>query len=124
MPSDPAAVLRERNAADGIHIDAITVRRACPHPVDAALAIRYKTIVGEHLFVVSRQQLDLYRYLSREFSAESDVVVVLDRRYGERRNRGERRATPRGERRQTDRRGEKQIGGQINTLGYAFVRLD
>src|SRR5438874_1494334 len=95
-----------------------------PHPVDAAQAIRYKTIVGEHLFIVSRQQLDLYRYLSREFFAESDVVVVLDRRYGERRNRGERRATPRGERRQTDRRGEKQIGGQINTLGYAFVRLD
>ena len=80
--------------------------------------------MGEHLFIVSRQQLDLYRYLSREFSAESDVVVVLDRCYAERRNRGERRATPRGERRQTDRRGEKQIGGQINTLGYAFVRLD
>ena len=86
-------------------------------------SIGYKTIVGEHLFIVSRQQLDLYRYLSREFSSESDVEVILDRRYGERRIRGERRLTPRGDRRQTDRRGPKENGSQINTLGYAFVRL-
>jgi len=86
-------------------------------------SIGYKTFVGEHLFIVSRQQLDLYRYLSREFSSESDVEVILDRRYGERRIRGERRSTPRGDRRHTDRRGQKDIGSQINTLGYAFVRL-
>jgi len=79
--------------------------------------------VGEHLFIVSRQQLDLYRYLSREFSTEADVEVILDRRYGERRVNGDRRSAPRGERRQTDRRGQTQIGNQLNTLGYAFVRL-
>ena len=94
-----------------------------PRRVDEPQGIGYKTIVGEHLFIVSRQQLDLFRYLSREFCAESDVAVILDRRYGERRSRAERRATPRGDRRRTDRRGEKQIGSQINTLGYAFVRL-
>ena len=77
----------------------------------------------EHLFIVSRQQPDLYRYLSREFSTESDVEVILDRRYGERRNHGERRANPRGERRQTERRSKTDLGGQLNTLGYAFVRL-
>jgi hypothetical protein len=79
--------------------------------------------VGEHLFIVSRQQLDLYRYLSREFSTETDVQVILDRRYGERRLQGDRRSAPRGDRRQTDRRGQVEIGSQINTLGYAFVRL-
>jgi len=79
--------------------------------------------VGEHLFIVSRQQLDLYRYLSREFSTETDVQVILDRRYGERRLQSERRSAPRGDRRQTDRRGQSEIGSQINTLGYAFVRL-
>jgi hypothetical protein len=79
--------------------------------------------VGEHLFIVSRQQLDLYRYLSREFSTETDVQVILDRRYGERRIHGERRTAPRGERRQTERRGQTDIGSQINSLGYAFVRL-
>ncbi len=66
--------------------------------------------MGEHLFIVSRQQLDLYRYLSREFSSEVDVQVILDRRYGERRINGE-------------RRGQTEIGSQINSLGYAFVRL-
>ena len=79
--------------------------------------------MGEHLFIVSRQQLDLYRYLSREFSTEGDVQVILDRRYGERRVLGERRTVPRGERRQTDRRNESEIVSQISTLGYAFVRL-
>ena len=85
--------------------------------------IGYKEIVSEHLFIVSRRQLDLYRYLSREFSTEADVQVILDRRYGERRLHGERRLAPRGERRQTARRGQTEIGSQINTLGYAFVRL-
>ena len=79
--------------------------------------------MGEHLFIVSRQQLDLYRYLSREFSTEADVEVILDRRYGERRVHGDRRSAPRSERRQTDRRGQTQIGSQLNSLGYAFVRL-
>jgi hypothetical protein len=85
--------------------------------------IGYKKIVGEHLFIVSRQQLDLYRYLSREFSSEADVEVILDRRHGERRIHGERRSTPRGDRRRIDRRGQTAIGSQLNTLGYAFVRL-
>jgi hypothetical protein len=76
----------------------------------------------DHLFIVSRQQPDLYRYLSREFSTESDVEVILDRRHGERRIRGERRAAPRGDRRRTDRRGQTDLGSQLNTLGYAFVR--
>lgn len=77
----------------------------------------------EHLFIVSRQQPDLYRYLSREFSTESDVEVILDRRYGERRSRGDRRASPRGDRRRTERRNKSDLRGQLNTLGYAFVRL-
>jgi hypothetical protein len=86
-------------------------------------AISYKTNV-DHLFIVSRQEPDMYRYLSREFSTESDVDVILDRRYGERRARGERRATPRGDRRRTERRSKTDLRGQLSTLGYAFVRLD
>lgn len=82
-----------------------------------------RSSVSDHLFIVARQQLDLYRYLSREFSAEADVQVILDRRYGERRIQGERRSTPRGDRRQSDRRSDGEIASQINTLGYAFVRL-
>jgi hypothetical protein len=80
--------------------------------------------VGDHLFIVSRQQLDLYRYLSREFSSEADVHVILDRRYGDRRGQGESRTVPRAEeRRAMDRRITNDTGSQISTLGYAFVRL-
>ena len=75
-----------------------------------------------HLFIVSREQLDLYRYLSREFSSEADVRVILDRRYGERRA-GDALRAPRGERRRAERRARQDVRDQITTLGYAFVRL-
>jgi hypothetical protein len=81
-------------------------------------------LVSEHLFIVSRHHPGLYGYLSREFSDEADVTVILDRRAGERRVRGERRrVSSRGDRRQTDRRVHGEIASQINSLGYAFVRL-
>lgn len=78
----------------------------------------------EHLFIVAREQLDLYRYLSREFSSEPDVHVILDRRVAERRVGGERRAMPTGDRRRAERRVHKDVGKQISTLGYAFVRVN
>lgn len=77
--------------------------------------------MAQHLFIVSRQQPDLYSYLSREFSAEPDVSVILDRRHGERRQ--VERRTERGDRRQTERREKIETGTQLTTLGYAFVRL-
>jgi hypothetical protein len=79
--------------------------------------------MADHLFIVSRQQPDLYSYLSREFSSEADVRVIVDRREGERRHQGERRSTPRGDRRQTDRRALGEVSGQISSLGYAFIRV-
>lgn len=85
-------------------------------------SIGYKTTV-DHLFIVSRQQPDLYRYLAREFSSESDVEVILDRRFGERRTRTDREAMRYGERRRSDRRTQVDLTSQLNTLGYAFVRL-
>ena len=85
-------------------------------------SISYKTSVPAHLFIVSREQLDLYRYLAREFSNETDVQVILDRRYGERRV-GSERSMLRGERRRAERRARADVHTQISTLGYAFVRL-
>jgi hypothetical protein len=78
--------------------------------------------VAQHLFIVDREQPDLFAYLAREFSAEPDVTVILDRRQGERRARP-RQLSP-FERRQTDRRLKAEILGQLSTLGYAFVRLN
>jgi len=94
--------------------------------------------VVKHLFIVSRQQPDLFCYLSREFSAESEVTVIVDRRQGQRRTNEERAANEqrvanaeraaseeraRENRRQSDRRRKAELVGQLSTLGYAFVRL-
>jgi len=89
----------------------------------AGAGIVYKQPMADHLFIVSRQQPDLYSYLSREFSSESDVRVIVDRREGERRRQGERRANSRGDRRHTDRRALGEVSSQINSLGYAFIRV-
>ena len=75
-----------------------------------------------HLFIVSRQQPDLFSYLSREFSAESEVTVIIDRRQGERRARPAAEVA-RVNRRQTDRRLKVELVAQLATLGYAFVRI-
>mgnify|MGYP003694806537 CR=1 FL=1 len=78
-----------------------------------------------HLFIVSRQQPDLYSYLLREFSEEADVRIVLDRRYGERRQPRERRNTAADD----DRSAQRATGpdrhqlSRLATLGYAFVRI-
>jgi hypothetical protein len=80
--------------------------------------------VARHLFIVSRQSPDLFAYLAREFSSEPDVTVILDRRQAERRQVGARQAAQPAERRQTDRRVKAEIGTQLSTLGYAFVRLN
>jgi hypothetical protein len=74
-----------------------------------------------HLFIVARREPDLYTYLLREFSTESDVRVIVDRRVGERRTGA---GTPQTERRRGDRRAHSHISRQLSSLGYAFVRLD
>jgi len=77
--------------------------------------------VSQHLFIVSRQAPGLYSYLSREFSEEPEVRVIVDRRQGERR-RGDRQTPEASDRRHSDRRGNAEAGSQLSTLGYAFIR--
>jgi hypothetical protein len=77
--------------------------------------------VPQHLFIVDRQQPDLFSYLAREFSGEPEVTVILDRRRGERR-RSRRPGAP-ADRRQSDRRSKGEPLSQLSTLGYAFVRV-
>ena len=77
-----------------------------------------------HLFIVSRQQPDLYCYLAREFGEEPDVQVILDRRHADRRRRTDHGSGMYADRRQTDRREKDDITPQLSTLGYAFVRVE
>jgi hypothetical protein len=78
--------------------------------------------VAQHLFIVSRQQPDLFSYLTREFSAEPDVTIIIDRRQGERRVRRE-DADGAANRRQRERRLKAELESNLSTLGYAFVRI-
>ena len=78
--------------------------------------------MSEHLFIVSRQQPGLYSYLSREFTGEPEVRVILDRRLGERRQQEMGRTREASDRRHADRRGDTAVRAELNSLGYAFVR--
>ena len=73
--------------------------------------------MSQHLFIVSRQQADLYSYLAREFSEEPEVRVILDRR------QGDGHAPEAADRRQSERRANDETRSQLTTVGYAFVRL-
>ena len=74
-----------------------------------------------HLFIVSRDQPGLFSYLAMQFSQEPQVRVMVDRRQRVRRQRS---ASPDVvDRRQAERRGNRDLSGQLSTLGYAFVRL-
>ena len=81
----------------------------------------YNAAVIAHLFIVSRREPQLFEYLAREFASEDDVRVIFDLRLGERRKGG---GSHDVERRQADRRAQSHVSRQINSLGYAFVRLD
>jgi hypothetical protein len=85
-------------------------------------ASRYNHVVVEHLFIVSRHEADLYKHLADEFASEPDVHVIVDRRVGERRRSTEEK--PAIERRQGERRAQSHVTRQVNSIGYAFVRLD
>jgi hypothetical protein len=80
--------------------------------------------VVAHLFIVARQEPELYKYLFTEFSSEDDVRVILDRRVAERRRAGDADAPPSVERRQRDRRAQAHVAQQLTSLGYAFVRVE
>ena len=74
-----------------------------------------------HLFIVSRDQPGLFSYLTTQFSQEPQVRVIVDRRQRDRRQ-GTASADV-VDRRHADRRGNRDLRGQLSTLGYAFVRL-
>jgi hypothetical protein len=79
--------------------------------------------VVAHLFIVSRQEPELFQYLLQEFASEEDVHVILDRRLAERR-RGAAAGEPDAERRRGERRAQAHVDRQLRALGYAFVRVE
>jgi len=71
------------------------------------------------LFVVGRAEIERYEYLTRAFSSDDRVAVILDRRHGER--RGSRSRIP-NDRRRMERR-IRENHHELARLGCTLVRL-
>lgn len=76
--------------------------------------------MGQLVFIVSRHQPKLQDYLQREFAANAEVAVIVDRRIGQRRRR---EVSHDQERRQTDRR-QSLVDERLRSLGWAIVWRD
>jgi hypothetical protein len=72
------------------------------------------------LFLVARDQPDLWDQLNKEFSGR-DVAVVVDRRRGERR-RAE--GSSADNRRQSERRESAEVDREVRSRGFSVIRLD
>ena len=70
---------------------------------------------------MSREALDHYEYLKRAFADDEKVVVILDRRWGERRKTPAARDP---ERRRIDRRARRLIDDRLRSQGWAMVRVE
>src|SRR5215467_1897568 len=75
--------MASRMLSMGSREEKMTCRVQCRQTMDKPMA--------RHLFLVSRHEARLYEYLLERFRDDSNVVVILDRRRGERRRRSDRR---------------------------------
>ena len=81
--------------------------------------------MGRRLIVVARNEPDLFDYIRRDQFGDDNVVVISDRRQGDRRGRRDRRRAPRGsadDRRRTDRR-RCDIDDLLRVHGWGEVAL-
>ena len=80
-------------------------------------------VLTRHYFIVARDQTSLCEYLERQFAAEENVEVFLDRRSGRDRRvtDGQREVV---ERRGAERRQQPFVDTQLRSLGYAMFRVE
>lgn len=74
-----------------------------------------------HLFIVARDQPDLWAYLAREFQGEAGVEVLLDRRRMQRRQSAR---TTADDRRRRDRREHAPVDQDLAVMNFALVAAD
>jgi hypothetical protein len=70
--------------------------------------------MAHRLFIVARGHDHLYEDLRRQFSGNPEVEVLVDRRYGERRQS---QAARESERRRSDRRDQGPADGHVRSAG-------
>ena len=77
--------------------------------------------MGRNVFIVSRQHRDLYTYLRERFASDPAVEVILDRRFGQRRQR---KTEVGAERRRADRRQRPEVEQELQTRSHAIITID
>jgi hypothetical protein len=77
--------------------------------------------MGRNVFIVSRQHRDLYTYLRERFASDPAVEVILDRRFGQRRQR---QAPVDAERRRRERRQRPEVEQELQTRSHAIITID
>ena len=75
-----------------------------------------------YLFIVAKEHPELCAHLEREFEGEDGVLVVLDRRGADRRQRHV--EVPGVDRRRVDRRSHPAIHQELAALNFALVRAE
>ena len=76
--------------------------------------------MAQLVFIVSRHRPKLHEYLQEEFAGNAEVVVIVDRRLGERRLR---EIDHGPDRRQADRR-DALAAERLRSMGWAVVWRD
>ena len=76
-----------------------------------------------YLFIVARDQTDLWAHLAREFTGDPGVEVFLDRRRVDRR-RDHGSGPMHGERRRGNRRSRPPIHHELASMNFALVQAD
>ena len=78
-----------------------------------------RAAMDRHLFIVARDQKDLYEYLLKDFAADPKVVVLFDRRVRDRRVDHE---AVHGEDRRRHERRQDRVDAELRSVGFAIVR--
>ncbi len=78
-------------------------------------------VMPRDLFIIARADEELYRYLVMHYSERPDTAIILDRRMGERRRSAA--VPPVAERRRMDRRSRPEVEADLQSLGFAVVRV-
>ena len=70
------------------------------------------------LFIVARDQPDLWHHLRQDFARDEEVEVLLDRRRGERRQRVQ---AYEPERRRADRRRQSSVDKELRYRSFVII---
>ena len=76
--------------------------------------------MARHLFIVSKNHLELYTYLCERFASDANVQVILDRRVRERRERANH---PVPDRRRHERRSRPEADAELVTHSHVILTV-